>query len=72
MDAHNLVRLRSVFSQKNFEGCWECDEFEGCGNFEFLKRFHGNTPQENLRKIKKYGLDKWAKYRKEFYLWLQR
>jgi len=65
-------KIKKCVQSKNFEGCWECDEFEGCGNFEFLKRFHGNTPQENLRKIKKYGLDKWAKYRKEFYLWLQR
>jgi len=54
----------------NFQGCWECDEFETCKNFEFLKSFHGETPRENLRKIKEYGLDRWVIYRGKCYPWL--
>ena len=26
---------------KLIEGCWECDDFEVCGKFDFLKPFHG-------------------------------
>ena len=55
--------------RKGFEGCWECSEFEDCGEFEFLKPFHGDTPVQNLRKIKEHGLDKWSKHRHEFYIW---
>jgi len=62
--------IKKCVESKNLEGCWKCDESERCGKFKFLKRFHGDTPQENLRKIKKYGLDKWAEHRKKFYLWL--
>jgi len=62
--------IKRCVELKNLEGCWECDELEGCGKFEFLKLLHGNVPKENLRKIRKYGLDKWAKHRGKFYSWL--
>ena len=54
----------------SFEGCWECNEFEKCNKFDFLKSFHGEAPVNNLRKIKKHGLDNWAKYREKCYPWL--
>jgi len=62
--------IKSCVQTKRLEGCWECDELEGCGKFEFLKLLHGNVPKENLRKIRKYGLYKWAKHRGKFYSWL--
>jgi hypothetical protein len=62
--------IKRCVETKNLEGCWECDEFEGCWKFEFLKLLHGNVPKENLREIRKYGLDKWAKHRRKFYSWL--
>lgn len=55
--------------KKGFEGCWECDGFEECKEFESLKAFHGETPWQNLRKIKELGLDKWAQHRHKFYVW---
>jgi len=60
---------KCVFS-KAIEGCWECDEFNRCIKFEFLKPFHCDTPQQNLIKIKKYGLDKWSIYRGNCNRWL--
>ena len=55
---------------KSFEGCWECDEFEGCNKFAFLKPFHGNAPVNNLKKIREHGLSNWAKHRDKCYPWL--
>ncbi len=63
-------KIKKCVQSKNLEGCWECDEFEKCEKFEFLKPYHGDTAQKNLRKIKEYGLDRWAKHRKKSYLWL--
>lgn len=57
---------------KGIEGCWECKYFEACDKFEFLRSFHGSTPQNNIKKIKKYGLDKWAAHRESIYLWSER
>lgn len=57
---------------KGIEGCWACKELETCNNFEFLKPFHGNAPQNNIRKIKKYGLDKWAVHREAIYSWSEK
>lgn len=57
---------------KRIEGCWECKELGECNNFEFLKPFHGNIPQSNIRKIKKYGLDKWAVHRDGIYIWSEK
>jgi hypothetical protein len=62
--------IKSCVQSKKLEGCWECDEFEGCDKFEFFKLFHGDTAKENLRKIKKHGLSKWAEHRGKFYQWM--
>jgi hypothetical protein len=63
-------QIKPCVELKNIKGCWECDEFEGCGKFEFLRPVHGNVPKENLRKIRKHGLNEWAKHRGKFYPWL--
>ena len=55
--------------KKGFDGCWECKEFEKCKEFDFLKPFHGDTPLQNLRKIKELGLDRWSEHREKFYTW---
>ena len=55
--------------KKELEGCWQCGEFEHCQKFEFLKPFHGNSPIQNLRKIKELGLDRWVEHRQRFYVW---
>jgi Protein of unknown function (DUF3795) len=62
--------VKSCVQAKKLNGCWECDTFETCDKFEFLKPVHGDTTRGNLRKIKKYGLSGWAKHRGKFYSWL--
>lgn len=45
-------------AQKNeYEGCWECGEFETCKEFEFLKPLHKDANLKNLRKIKEQGVE---------------
>lgn len=55
---------------KEFEGCWECNDFKECTKLDFLKPFHGNTPVNNLRKIRELGIENWAKHRDKCYPWL--
>lgn len=62
--------IKSCVLAKNLGGCWECDELDGCGKFEFLKPFSGDIPRENLRKIREYGLSRWVEHRGKFYSWL--
>ena len=54
---------------KGFDGCWECAEFEACGEFEFLEKFHGDGPEKNLKKIKELGPDAWSGHRHKFFKW---
>ncbi|EKF84699.1 DUF3795 domain-containing protein [Methanobacterium formicicum] len=45
-------------AQKNeYQGCWECGEFETCKEFEFLKPLHKDANLKNLRKIKEQGVE---------------
>ena len=62
--------IKNCVQMKKLQGCWECGEFERCEKFEFFKPIHGNTTRGNLRKIKEYGLNKWAEHREKFYSWL--
>jgi hypothetical protein len=50
--------VRKCCQKRNFAGCWECEEFETCDKFDFLKPVHEDACLKNLRKIKKQGLDK--------------
>jgi hypothetical protein len=45
---------------KDFEGCWECDDFATCEKLDFLVPVHGDAHVKNLRKIKRIGVEKWA------------
>ena len=55
--------------EKGFDGCWQCDDFEGCHRFESLRAIHGDSPRQNLRTINKFGLDKWVEHRHNCYIW---
>jgi len=57
--------------KKGFDGCWECGEFESCEKLESLKSISGDSPQQNLKKIKELGLDRWAGHRYKPYIWQQ-
>ena len=62
--------VKSCVESKHIDGCWECDMFETCDKFEFLRPVHGDTPRGNLRKIKEHGLSRWAEHRGKYYAWL--
>jgi len=62
--------IKKCVRMKNFQGCWECNEFETCKKLDFLKPIHGETPRGNLRKIKEHGLQNWGKYKGKCYPWL--
>ncbi len=55
--------------KKGFQGCWECPDLEDCGEFEFLAPQCGGLPKENLRMIRRHGLEAWFGRRKPFYVW---
>jgi hypothetical protein len=55
--------------ENGFAGCWECDDFEDCNKFDFLKPFHGESPRANLRQIRRLGIDTWATQRSKLYVW---
>jgi Protein of unknown function (DUF3795) len=61
--------IKPCVESKKLEGCWECDIFETCHKSAFLIPVHGDSTRGNLRKIKKYGLNSWAKHRDKFYPW---
>jgi hypothetical protein len=62
--------IKNCVQMKKLEGCWECNTFETCDKFEFFRPIHGDTTVGNLKKIRQYGLDSWAKHRNKFYKWL--
>ena len=37
------------------QGCWECEDFEGCGKLDFLGGVHGDAHLKNLRILSRKG-----------------
>lgn len=62
-------KIRNCACKKAIEGCWECSNFEICELLQPLVLYHGDTPQNNLRLIKKYGIENWADKRGKHYVW---
>ncbi|WP_169738210.1 DUF3795 domain-containing protein [Maridesulfovibrio frigidus] len=56
---------------KSYEGCWECSNVDSCDKFTFLEPRCGKMPKNNIRKIKKLGLDDGIEQRDNFYIWLK-
>jgi len=54
-------KIRLCCQKNNLRGCWECDEFETCTKFDFLKPIHADANLKNLRTIKKQGIDSFLK-----------
>ncbi len=57
-------------TDRNIEGCWDCNEFEHCAKLDFLKPFCGNAPIKNLRIIREHGVENWSNHREKQYTWL--
>jgi len=56
-----FCKIRTCAQKKEIEGCWLCDEFEGCKKQEFLVPVHGDAHIKNLRAIKRKGKDGFLK-----------
>ena len=56
--------------ENGLKGCWECIRVDSCKKFSFLEPRCGNMPKNNLKKIKKFGIDNWLEHRDKFYVWL--
>jgi len=50
-----FCNIRKCILKKEFDGCWECADFETCKKLDFLRNVHGDAHIKNLRKIKKKG-----------------
>lgn len=61
-------KIRECVKKKNYEGCWECNEFKDCKLLEGLKEIH--SVEHNLNMIRKYGVNYWADKREKHYKWL--
>lgn len=55
---------------REIEGCWECDEAESCVKADFLKPIWGKALSQNIKQIKKHGIDSWVPFRGKPYAWL--
>lgn len=61
--------IRGCVRAKELKGCWECPNFEDCELLKPLTAYHGDTPRQNLRLLKRYGLENWADKRGKHYIW---
>ncbi|HEY5527087.1 MAG TPA: DUF3795 domain-containing protein [Candidatus Anoxymicrobiaceae bacterium] len=55
-----MCKVAQCTIKKGYAGCWECAEFEECTKLEFLETLHGEAHKQNLRKIKRSGIDEWV------------
>lgn len=61
-------KIRECVKEKQYEGCWECDDFNECELLDYLKGIH--PIEHNLKMIKEYGVENWADKRGKHYNWL--
>jgi hypothetical protein len=64
-------RIRACVREKKMEGCWQCTVFETCSLLEPMSACHGDTVKHNLRMIRQFGVENWARRRGKHYVWTQ-
>lgn len=62
-------KIMMCCQEKEFEGCWECNDVEQCDKFDFLEPRCGQMPKNNILKIKTHGIENWTDKRANFYIW---
>jgi Protein of unknown function (DUF3795) len=50
-------KIRNCCRKRDFDGCWQCVDFETCEKLNFLTATHGDAHIKNLGTIKKRGVD---------------
>jgi hypothetical protein len=48
-----FCKIRTCAQKLNYEGCWECNEFEACDKLTFLEPGHKDEHLRNLRKLRR-------------------
>lgn len=61
-----FCKIRICCQKKKYKGCWECIEFEKCQKLEFLRGVHDDAHIKNLKRIKKSGIDKFVKGKRDW------
>lgn len=61
-------RIRMCVMEKEYEGCWECEESKKCDKLHKHKDFHPGVAR-NLEMIKVYGVEDWIENRGKHYKW---
>jgi hypothetical protein len=61
-------KIRSCAIGKDYEGCWECDDFKSCELLSPIKKIHPLLDY-NLALIKSNGIDNWSAKRGKHYSW---
>ena len=56
-----FCKIRKCAQKKDYDGCWECNEFETCKELDFLENVHGDAHIMNLKNIKKKGKNEFVK-----------
>jgi Protein of unknown function (DUF3795) len=64
-----VCEVLTCCQEKGLDGCWQSHGFEKCGKFESFRALYGDSPRQNLRTIRKLGLDKWVEHRHKCYIW---
>jgi hypothetical protein len=54
-------KIRNCCRQYDFQGCWQCTDFETCEKLQFLTATHGDGHTKNLRAINRRGVDTFLK-----------
>ena len=60
--------IRTCATKREYEGCWECNEFEDCDRLIFLEGNHGIAHLRNLRAIRRKGVEGFLEGRKPWYV----
>ena len=52
-----FCKMRKCCEKNDYQGCWECGDFETCEKLDFLKPVHDDAHIKNLRRLKKRGIE---------------
>ena len=56
-----FCKIRKCAQKKDFDGCWECNDFKTCKELKFLEPVHGDAHIKNLKNLKKIGKKEFVK-----------
>jgi hypothetical protein len=60
--------VRDCVLTRDYEGCWECDQYGSCEKLDYLKKVHPNL-EYHLELIKDEGIESWSAKRSKHYVW---